>query len=386
MGPEDFDLCYIHTGCDSASYCDQECCDANGGCYGGAPAWFCDDGQQLDGNTEFDPCEIHQGCASPSYAKWDGSKWVCSDTQPSTPIATQCSDLKDSCGPRGGCGNDAVFPDCIGLGSSCTPYSFMPNVDNANPPCDTWMNNGEFVSNPFFDDNNAYTWQAYQAPGAKDVWILHGCDGAGIQTDCAGDIFYLEHFASTQPVDGQDCPVGTYGSDHIQCPTFYHPGKGQSFPSYSCGWWRGYNWAKGIEEASADGVGAFGPAGAGGDYSDAMRAALRNCPSCRDGTGLKHPYYDAENVSAFFVGAVYPWICTRDNGSNPYTGSDANCYCDNEPWNGRGSGARDYPRTTQVVYCALYASDELNCDFIDMGDDGATATYRAVSMGRIFDF
>ena len=89
VGAVSVDLCYIHTGCDSASYCDQECCDANGGCYGGAPAWFCDDGQQLDGNTEFDPCEIHQGCASPSSAMWDGSKWVCSDTQPSTPIATQ---------------------------------------------------------------------------------------------------------------------------------------------------------------------------------------------------------------------------------------------------------------------------------------------------------
>ena len=55
-------------------------------------------------------------------------------------------------------------------------------------------------------------------------------------------------------------------------------------------------------------------------------------------------------------------------GPNPYTGSNANCYCDNEPWNGRGSGAREYPEHTQVAYCGLFPdssySVKLTCDLI----------------------
>merc|ERR1712151_1119109 len=228
----------------------------------------------------------------------------------------------------------------------------------------------------------------FSAAGYDDVWILHGCDGAGIQTDCAGDIMYLEHFDSKSPVAEQDCPVGNYGQDHTQCPTFYHQGLQESLPGYSCGWWRGYNSPVGIEEANGDGIGALGPKENDGDtqtgdYSSSLLDALRNCPDCAGGTALEHPYAGTDAL-AYFTGASWPWICTwGGDGDMPYTGSTANCYCDNEPWNGRQPkggflGAKpEYPRTAMFTYCVLFADDgtgiKLVCDFITMEGAGATA-------------
>jgi len=251
------------------------------------------------------------------------------------------------------------------------------------------MDSGKFSSSPFFQLSSEYSYQAFSAEGYNDVWILHGCDGAGIQTDCFGDIMYLEHFDGKSPVAAQDCPVGLYGKDHTQCPTFYHQGKGESFPGYSCGWWRGYNKPVGLAEASADGTGALGPhENPGdtetGDYSESLMAALRNCPSCAYESGLEHPYKESAGAIAYFTGASWPWICTQgDSKYEPYTGSTANCYCDNEPWNGRqpkGSfmGAKpEYPRYAQFTYCGLYedagAKLKLVCDFITLEGGGAKA-------------
>lgn len=297
-------------------------------------------------------------------------------------LATSCGDLSQTC--TNGCGSGAVFPDCSSLGGSCTPYSFMPNVNNQD--C-SWMDSGKFSSSPFFKLSSQYSYQAFSASGYSDVWILHGCDGAGIQTDCVGDIMYLEHFDSKDPVAGQDCPVGTYGIDHTQCPTFYHQGKQESFPGYSCGWWRGYNRPVGLEEANGDGVGALGPhENPGdtdtGDYSASLLAALRNCPTCADESALTHPYVGT-NAIAYFTGASWPWICTEGDASyEPYTGSTANCYCDNEPWNGRQPknfmGTKpQYNKDAQFIYCGLYSDDsaqlKLVCDFITLENGGAKA-------------
>ena len=258
----------------------------------------------------------------------------------------------------------------------------MPNIQDQN--CD-WMESGKFTSSPFFDSKGTHTDQVYAAAGSKDRWVLHGCNGAGIQTDCHGDIGYLEHYDGAVPVPAQQCTVGEYGKDHIQCPTFYHPGYQNSYPGYSCGWWRGYSTPTGIEAASADGVGAFGPFGGDGDYSAGIRKALSNCKTCDQGTGLRHPYADT-GALAYFVGAIWPWVCTKGDvvKVGPYTGSGANCYCDNEPWNGRGSGQRDYPHHAQVVYCGLYANhktgNKMVCDFVNLGVGSASADYRGVEL------
>ena len=305
----------------------------------------------------------------------------------SMPVATSCNDLKDTC--KSGCGKNAVFPDCKSHRASCTPYSFMPDISDQG--CSNWMDgvhsaasNSTFSTKPFFLGTvGELSYQAFQQEGSDDIWVVHGCDGAGIQTDCFGDILYLEHFDGTRPVPPQACPAGTYGIDHLACPTFYHQGLGVSFPGYSCGWWRGYKDAVGIENASSDGVGAFGPAGAGGDYSASMRNALANCPSCDGGSGLEHPYANA-SAKAYFTGASWPWVCTADSAPSPYTGWSASCYCDNEPWNGRGSGAREYPEHTTIVYCGVFPDEahaiKLVCDFVRLQDGSKSHARRGVTL------
>jgi len=311
-------------------------------------------------------------------------------------IAQSCDDLWETCNQWGDCGSAAVFPDCRSMGGSCTPYSFMPNMNNKD--C-SWMDDGYFSSYPFLQYSNEYLYQSFAAKRSDgkqfydDVWVLHGCDGAGIQTDCQGDIFYLEHFGSRDPVAGQDCPMSDYGQTHERCPTFYHQGKGASYPDYTCGWWRGYSDAVGIERASVkDGVGAFGPAGTGGDYSHSMRNILSNCPSCAHGTALEHPYQNT-NAVAYFTGALWPWICNEDAGGAPYTGQQVKCYCDNEPSNGRKPDGWPagipyeamFPQDTQIVYCGLYNEKKglvLKCDFITLnpGANMAQADFRGVEM------
>jgi len=84
------DACYIHAGCNggaedllwtgykrpAAAYCDWDCCNNNGGCWGGGPAWFCNDGGAIDASTVFDRCEIHRNC---KYAQFNEvlRTWVC---------------------------------------------------------------------------------------------------------------------------------------------------------------------------------------------------------------------------------------------------------------------------------------------------------------------
>ena len=71
------DACYIHKGCTGgAGYCDWDCCNNNGGCWGGGPAWFCNDGGAIDASTVFDRCEIHRNC---KYAQFNEvlRTWVC---------------------------------------------------------------------------------------------------------------------------------------------------------------------------------------------------------------------------------------------------------------------------------------------------------------------
>merc|ERR1712176_853489 len=71
------DACYIHAGCDGGvGYCDWDCCNNNGGCWGGGPAWFCNDGGAIDASTVLDKCEIHRNC---KYATFNEllRMWVC---------------------------------------------------------------------------------------------------------------------------------------------------------------------------------------------------------------------------------------------------------------------------------------------------------------------
>ena len=94
-----------------------------------------------------------------------------------------------------------------------------------------------------------------------------------------------------------------------------------------------WDFAAGIEFAADQGVGATGPAGAGGDYRSEMKEALPN--ACQQGVfqagynGLQHRYGGKPNALAYFVGAVWNWVCNHDlqAKAGSYTTSDTNCYC-----------------------------------------------------------
>jgi len=294
----------------------------------------------------------------------------------------QVSACNSNCDTGGG---PLAHFNCQESGASCTPFSFMPNVQACQNQ--DWLDKYQYRTKDFFHGGDYYKYQAYQDKKDKgdDLWIVHGCDGAGIQTDCLGDVLYLENFKK-DPVAPQNCPLSTYGDIttsfdgkfvHDSCPTFDHPGMQKTYQDYNCGWWRGYKDPIGIEAASKDGVGAYGPAGAEGaqNLANDLNFALKNVyqdnerVSSYDGT--QHPFQDASSPPLqYFVGAVYPWICNYEDDSYlPWTGGQVNCYCDNEPWNGRNGNPMTFAVNMRILYCGLYDSDDggkkMVCDLLE---------------------
>lgn len=205
-------------------------------------------------------------------------------------------------------------------GGACSPFRIQPNVDDQQ--CASWRDSGRFETSNFFQYSRVDSYQAWQADGTSGTWVVHGCDGSGVQTDCRGDVLYLEHFNKPQKSLAPPCPAPPYPNNE-PCPGFSHPGQPQghlSFGEYECGWWRGYK-SPGdadLPKAAAD-AGLFGPAGAGGDYSQKLQKVLSNCPTCNGGTALVNPYTDAK---AYFTGGLWPWVCSTSGGAamKDYTG------------------------------------------------------------------
>lgn len=186
------------------------------------------------------------------------------------------------------CGSGAR--DCSS-GGSCTPFSILPHRDSQN--CESWMDGyDKWNTSAFFRYSSHRSYQCWRASQSDDVWVMHGCDGSGVQTDCRGDILYLEHFAQPSSVHAAACPTHPYPS-HSSCP-FNHSGQPDgilSFGEYICGWWRGYNRAYDADLArSAYDARLFGAAGSGADYSAALERAMQNCPSCSNGNALETPF------------------------------------------------------------------------------------------------
>jgi len=86
-------------------------------------------------------------------------------------------------------------------------------------------------------------------PGAKDSWVFHACDGAGIQgSDCNGDIYFAEHLGpsvhhgSCHYPDGKkghelcDYSKEPWGCQHNVCD-HWHFGLEEWNSEYQCGWW-----------------------------------------------------------------------------------------------------------------------------------------------------
>ena len=188
----------------------------------------------------------------------------------------------------------------------------------------------------------------WQAAGATDFWVIHGCDGAGLMNDNAGANFYIEHYTgrfndaartlqNPQQYEGTQCSETNPATNKSYCwlthtgEPFRHPGTTKSY------WIRAgmYTFNQGD----------FPDSVAGKPWWNGMKLGATSNFGNKSGGVL----------TAFAV--MYPWVChgpwdyqndwsdywgTKNNwqqqlpyGDNTYK---TNCYYDNEPWDGLSKG------------------------------------------------
>jgi len=260
---------------------------------------------------------------------------------------------------------------------SCTPYAYRPNTFNlANgltpgmcgcaPNCDDpyldvmSYGTGYVYGNKDYPNSDTNAWSANPDPAEwwlhgstskDDYFVFHGCDGAGIQSDCAGDIKYIERFNGLYSGGDIDKGYGTIpgegicegGPDGRNYCKFVHPGTMRVFDQYVGGWWGS------TCESDADynpnnmfgdpGMGCFNTNDCGslasGGWDGKLCQHISDIPN-KHGFNGRHPFADEEGSRFSFL--LFPWRC--DGG----TGLDSNrfsyptiedwgskCYVDNEP-------------------------------------------------------
>lgn len=106
---------------------------------------------------------------------------------------------------------------------TCTPYNYRPfsyNLQHGN------ICNGEVFDLLTGSRSDARAWAYFDSTGkasSGDFFVFHACDGAGLQSDCKGDIKYVEHFAGR--AQGNSCQQDPKTSSNMRnyCK-FKHPG------------------------------------------------------------------------------------------------------------------------------------------------------------------
>lgn len=248
--------------------------------------------------------------------------------------ASSESKLTTFCGGGGGDRHDI----------SCSPFNYRPflfNILNNTPnPC-----GGSSYDSIVAGANNgqgAKAWGAFDENGnniVKDYWVFHNCDGAGIQSDCAGDIKYIERFEGTnvQP----SCTPSNHNRNHC---TFTHPDSLTTFGQfkYWAGWF-GSNGEINQNDCNSKATGAWG----GG--------------VCEQITAIENPYKNDKNVVQAFSFMLFPWVCEADSSmvgnnfvwptmSEWKTTTGWKCYADNEP----GTANVGWPPYIEIWLAGLY--------------------------------
>ena len=239
---------------------------------------------------------------------------------------------------------------------SCTPFEYKPWTwqnrakQAAGGQDPSWCNSPilKTLAGAAFQTKRA--WMYFKdGKGSRDTnyWVFHGCDGAGIMPDCAGDIKYVERFyqpAADQSkvwceggITLQQVPKHGNDPDHArrQC-MFKHPGTGRIYSNYQAGEW---SWN---ETVVPSWMVASKASGAWGYGVGAMVQHIRN------------PF-----PKPAIVMVTYPWVCTpvgsNDDQSGLFTNPKtpgAKCYFDNEPLSD-GQGQPGYPPQLQVYWMQL---------------------------------
>jgi len=240
-------------------------------------------------------------------------------------------------------------------GMSCSPFTYRPYTFNkahsVPDPCkgDPYLD----VVSGAEDGQGARAWTSY--PNRTDYFAFHGCDGAGIQSDCWGDIKYIERF------EGYNKPGTTVVCDGPNPPRnqcmFVHPATRTVFDrlKYWAGW---YNYGE-IDSSICK---------AGADRS--WDATV--CNRILDINNGKNPYAGTPGVRFTFSFLLYPWICQRDSsmannnffsptldntGGKEKPTSGWKCYVDNEPGT-LSSGQPGWPPYIEIYYFGLYKTSD----------------------------
>jgi len=262
--------------------------------------------------------------------------------------------------------------------TTCTPYAYKPNTYNLQngiddsscgcaPNCDDpyldvmsygagYQDEGKYVyagTNVWAANPDPSIWWLPEGSGTKqDYFVFHGCDGAGLQSDCVGDIKYLERIQGLYNddnlgiVDGkgtvpEDGICGDFDYDRTYCK-FVHPGTMRVHENYVGGWFlKPSDWGKSCDPA-------FGDEGAGCINEDLCKSAAsggwdKSNPLCDNILNIpnnffngQHPFADVEGYHFSFV--LYPWRCSPsgDDKNNLFsypsiTTNGHKCFVDNEP-------------------------------------------------------
>jgi len=223
---------------------------------------------------------------------------------------------------------------------------------------------GAFLDKWAGGPNRAQAWCEKGNPDPANYFVIHSCDGSGIQTDCMGDTWYVELFGPPEGSDyclandgsagrGFDCDSSDGSDDslvhcqHQKC-TFSHPLTNNNYQYYSCGWWGIGSYGQGLNGQTVTGAESWMNGQDG----------LRDANSC-DGGDLSQ----CNNWNTYFF--LYAWTCHQDDPSKNtdwFTQvSGRNCYCDNEPWtNGmHGDPNADPPsESTMMPFVGKYFDDD----------------------------
>lgn len=282
--------------------------------------------------------------------------------------AFECPSNCNGCGKNaqwcGGEENENNYKDILSKNGSCTPFAFLP--DKQWQTCENPI--PEIASN----ENPPIIWKSDS--NSDNIFIFHGCDGSGIQTDCRGDILYFEQFGI--PGDAKSASkncVRSYPS-HEPCQ-FSHPGNPRiNFPYYNCGWFNAGDYNN-TTDNQGDLKNAKWLLGVGVDSED-VDHIFRNCEGCTANDGLWSNSKWGIKPDKLIAGALNPWVCSSANNEErlkPYTENDnLNCYCDNEPWSGRMNCSNPNEPSgcepnwsTRFYYCGL-KNGYLDCDYFSM--------------------
>ena len=306
------------------------------------------------------------------FCDGNGENCYCSPAETisgSSPLSS--ADNINFCG--GGEASDDVWAQTI-----CTPYAYKPNTYNiqndfdkgtcgCQPNCnDPYLDVMAYGAGYKDEGGNVHSdtnvWAANPDPSVwwipqgsdtkQDYFVFHGCDGSGLQSDCMGDIKYVERIqglysdtklgitdgVGTIPDEGI---CGNYDDGRTYCK-FVHPGTMRMHDNYVGGWFLKPSDA-GVSCASG-----FGDEGAGCIWDGLCKSAAsggwdKNNPLCDTILDIpntyfngQHPFADVEGYHFSF--ALYPWRCdpSGDDTNNLFSYPSISkygykCYVDNEP-------------------------------------------------------